>query len=530
MIAFVLAIIIAMPTPSPTLSPLPAQQINYYAVQGARASGLDPQFVRAVIDAESAGDPHAVSRAGAVGLMQLMAGTASDCGIHDRYDALENVICGSRSLAGLVHRYGIATGIAAYNFGSGNIEAAGGDLKKTPTETQQYVRDVIARYDTLQHAGALVVEEPATPSPSPSPVSNPCAHRVFCGPIHILPRDSAGWQRAAAQVVASLVSSSAFRASQARASAIYPQLSFNAGHPVIDGAHADSFGLSGPTNARPFFSAFSSYVIGDVVEHATQSEFRMPAAQKKTFEQIDALGAIGDAFSYRSTFAAAHDLSTQAQQAQRAIDASQFANSKIVWLKGNGPVTLAGNNLLLGGTINAHGPVCFGFFSCPVIHPGASYSRLVFEAEAAYGLAEIPLRGLAHAGPIRLLPSDPDERRALLANFAAALADGIVTAHGTHGDPGLETDPFVRPFVRGGMQSLMTAWIFQIGLRQMLIHNAATRTSLDRYETSQHIFGFGSWLSPDSYGFGVIPTARRLEDPFFWHLLSHSLLKGNKKQ
>jgi hypothetical protein len=145
-----------------------------------------------------------------------MAETAGDCGIHDRYDALANVICGSRSLAGLVHKYGLNTGVAAYNFGSGNVEAVGGELQKMPKETQTYVRDVVARYNSLQHVGALIVEAPS-PSPSPSPAStpfmpmlrlssspsqstaetDPCAGRAwslshllrFCGRLRIVPAD-----------------------------------------------------------------------------------------------------------------------------------------------------------------------------------------------------------------------------------------------------------------------------------------------------------------------------------------------------
>jgi len=165
--ALLLVASIAAPTPSPSLSPLPVAQVNYYAVQGAQASGLDPTLVRAVIDHESAGDPHAVSDAGAVGLMQLEPSTASDCGISNRYNALSNAICGSKTLQYLISDYGIQRGIAAYNFGAGNVASG----KPWPQETKNYVASVISEYDRLQHDGVLQTATP--PSPSPTPVITP---------------------------------------------------------------------------------------------------------------------------------------------------------------------------------------------------------------------------------------------------------------------------------------------------------------------------------------------------------------------
>ncbi|MGA8474535.1 MAG: lytic transglycosylase domain-containing protein [Candidatus Cybelea sp.] len=155
---------VVAPTPSPTISPLPAGQINYYAAAGARASGLDPALIRAVIGVESGGDPRAVSRAGAVGIMQLMASTASDCGIPDRYDALANVQCGSRALATLIHQYGLPQAIEAYNYGANNVARVSGHLSRMPLETQRYVVDVVTAYDHLQHI-ALEIAAPQQPLP-----------------------------------------------------------------------------------------------------------------------------------------------------------------------------------------------------------------------------------------------------------------------------------------------------------------------------------------------------------------------------
>ncbi|HET9394189.1 MAG TPA: lytic transglycosylase domain-containing protein [Candidatus Rubrimentiphilum sp.] len=516
----------AVPTPSPSLSPLPAPQINFYAVKGAYASGLDPQFVRAVIDAESAGDPHAVSRAGAVGLMQLEPETARDCGIHDRFDALANVICGARSLAGHVHKYGMKSGIAAFNFGSGNVEAVGGDLRRMPVETQNYVAVVIARYDELQHDGALVVETPQ-PSPSASPSPSPCAHRVICGPIRILPHDAAGWQRAAAQIIASFVSDRAFRASRATASVTYPVLGFVANpgaapQPAITGSHIQNGALLGSTSAHPFLTALATYMFTDTVEHGMQSVFRMPVRQQQTFERFEAIAAVGDAIAYQHDFAAAHALHDQSAACQREIDDSQTTNSRIAW-SGNAqhgaPILWnpQSTGLLMGsgGACEQFGagPATSGRFrisnaAAVTLRPSRSYSRLLLASEVAYGFASAGTHAFNNIGPVHLLPSDPAERKALLINAASALVDGFITAHGTHGDPRFEGDPLVRPFVRGGMPSMIAGWTLPVILRSALVHSASTRTELDLWEARSHIFGVGSWLSPQAY---PMDPAQRLQ-------------------
>lgn len=159
--ALILTAVINAPTPSPTISPLPSPVVQWYAQRGAEVSGLDPALVRAVIEAESGGDPKAVSKAGAIGMMQLASATASDCGIHNAFDPLQNVECGARTLGYLVHRYGVETGIAAYNFGSGDVDSVGGHLSKMPVETQNYVKDVVEEYDVLQHE-SLETADPQT--------------------------------------------------------------------------------------------------------------------------------------------------------------------------------------------------------------------------------------------------------------------------------------------------------------------------------------------------------------------------------
>ncbi|BDI30912.1 hypothetical protein CCAX7_29630 [Capsulimonas corticalis] len=110
----------------------------------AAKNGLDPSLVRAVIHTESGGDPKAVSRAGAMGLMQLMPANVREAGIDDAFDPEQNIAAGTQQLAGLMKQYGgdLDLTLAGYNAGPGNVRKYGG----VPpfSETQNYIRKVKA--------------------------------------------------------------------------------------------------------------------------------------------------------------------------------------------------------------------------------------------------------------------------------------------------------------------------------------------------------------------------------------------------
>ncbi len=109
----------------------------------AEAHGLDPALVAAVVEQESAFQVQAVSPAGAMGLMQMMPGTAAELGLLEPFDAAANLDAGTEYLAWLIDRYGdVGLALAAYNAGPGRVDAC--QCIPANGETPGYVRDVLA--------------------------------------------------------------------------------------------------------------------------------------------------------------------------------------------------------------------------------------------------------------------------------------------------------------------------------------------------------------------------------------------------
>ncbi len=123
---------------------LPAGQLSSLVEDAARFYGVKPTLVSAVIDAESHGDPAAISRAGAMGLMQLMPATSSQYGVGNPFDPQANVAGGVHYLHDLLHRYhgNVSFALAAYNAGPGLVDAVHGI--PAISETRSYVARITA--------------------------------------------------------------------------------------------------------------------------------------------------------------------------------------------------------------------------------------------------------------------------------------------------------------------------------------------------------------------------------------------------
>jgi membrane-bound lytic murein transglycosylase B len=127
-------------------TPATAGDIDSAIEQAAARHNVDPNLVRAVVKVESNFNPNAVSRKGAMGLMQLMPSTARQLNVKNPFDPEQNVDAGVRHLKQLLESYGgdIKLTLAAYNAGAGAVARSSGVPHYA--ETQNYVRRITNLY------------------------------------------------------------------------------------------------------------------------------------------------------------------------------------------------------------------------------------------------------------------------------------------------------------------------------------------------------------------------------------------------
>jgi soluble lytic murein transglycosylase-like protein len=127
-----------------------ATQYDSIIEKAAISAAVEPNLLRAVIVVESGFNSRAVSKRGAVGLMQLMPATATRFGVSNPYDPKQNVHAGARYLKFLIDRFGqdVRLALAAYNAGEEAVDRNGGRIPPF-AETMAYVPRVLKIYRML---------------------------------------------------------------------------------------------------------------------------------------------------------------------------------------------------------------------------------------------------------------------------------------------------------------------------------------------------------------------------------------------
>ncbi len=159
----------ALAQEAPLAAPVPHDPFAPHIAEAAAQFGLPEHWIAAVLQAESAGDPRAVSRAGAMGLMQVMPETWAELRARHRlgpdpFDIRDNIHAGAAYLREMLDRYGnVGAMLAAYNAGPGRYDEYLASGRILPAETRAYVAAL------APILGAEPLPFPAAAAPSAPP-------------------------------------------------------------------------------------------------------------------------------------------------------------------------------------------------------------------------------------------------------------------------------------------------------------------------------------------------------------------------
>jgi soluble lytic murein transglycosylase-like protein len=149
--------------PSPT-TVLSVGELRQLLARAGSAHNIDADLLASLVQAESNGNAHAVSRAGAQGLMQLMPATASELNVHNSFAPDENIGGGTAYLDQLLTRYqdNIALALAAYNAGPAAVDRYHGIPPYA--ETRVYVARVIREFNRRKRVSTVAAVSAAAPA------------------------------------------------------------------------------------------------------------------------------------------------------------------------------------------------------------------------------------------------------------------------------------------------------------------------------------------------------------------------------